>query len=83
MNNEFSVSDKIVQNNIRIFKKKKVMNEKRIKLLIEELRKQIKESDKMFLDGEDKSYIIGWLQGTIKTATMELSSILEEQKRLN
>jgi hypothetical protein len=59
------------------------MNEKRIKLLIEELRKQIKESDKMFLDGEDKSYIIGWLQGTIKTATMELSSILEEQKRLN
>jgi Fe-S cluster biosynthesis and repair protein YggX len=77
------VSDKIVQNNIRIFKKKKVMNEKRIELLIEELRKQIKESDKMFLDGEDKSYIIGWLQGTIKTATMELSSILEEQKRLN
>jgi hypothetical protein len=77
------VSDKIVQNNIRIFKKKKVMNEKRIKLLIEELRNQIKESDKMFLDGEDKSYIIGWLQGTIKTATMELSSILEEQKRLN
>lgn len=59
------------------------MNEKRIKLLIEELRNQIKESDKMFLDGEDKSYIIGWLQGTIKTATMELSSILEEQKRLN
>jgi hypothetical protein len=59
------------------------MNEKRIKLLIEELRKQIKESDKMFLDGEDKSYIIGWLQGTIKTATMELSSILEEQKQLN
>jgi hypothetical protein len=59
------------------------MNEKRIELLIEELRKQIKESDKMFLDGEDKSYIIGWLQGTIKTATMELSSILEEQKRLN
>jgi hypothetical protein len=74
------VSDKIVQNNIRIFKKKKVMNEKRIKLLIEELNKQIKGTDQMFLDGEDKSYIIGWLQGTIKTAIAELNSILEEQK---
>ena len=59
------------------------MNEKRIKLLIEELNKQIKGTDQMFLDGEDKSYIIGWLQGTIKTAIAELNSILEEQKQLN
>jgi hypothetical protein len=59
------------------------MNEKRIKLLIEELRNQIKESDKMFLDGVNKSYIIDWLQGQTIKITMELSSILEEQKRLN
>ena len=59
------------------------MNEKRIKLLIEELRNQIKESDKMFLDGVNKSYIIDWLQGQTIKITMELSSILEKQKRLN
>jgi hypothetical protein len=86
MNKELSVSDKIVQNNIRIFKKKKVMNKKRIKLLVEELNKQIKESDQMFYealtnrDTMSEEYIIGWLQGTVKTAIVELNAVLEEQK---
>lgn len=60
------------------------MNEKRIELLIEELKKQIKESNKMFHNDDiSKAYVVGYLQGTIHTAIAELDEVLEEQKRLS
>ena len=53
------------------------MNKSIKKILAEMLRKQIVETDAMFKNGDSKDWIIGYLQGTIKTAidTLEDNNI--------
>jgi len=53
------------------------MNKSNKKILAEMLRKQIVETDAMFKNGDSKDWIIGYLQGTIKTAidTLEDNNI--------
>jgi hypothetical protein len=55
------------------------MNEKRIELLIKLLNQELIESDKMFNNDKSQAYIIGWLQGTIKTTINELNEVIKEK----
>jgi len=55
------------------------MNEKRIELLIKLLNQELIESDKMFNSDKSQAYIIGWLQGTIKTTINELNEVIKEK----
>jgi hypothetical protein len=48
------------------------MNKSNKTILAEMLRNQIIETDVMFKNGDSKDWIIGYLQGTIKTAISTL-----------
>jgi hypothetical protein len=48
------------------------MNKSNKTILAEMLKNQIVETDMMFKNGDNKDWIIGYLQGTIKTAISTL-----------
>ena len=58
-----------------VIKSKQVMKKSQIKTLIKLIEKQLIETDTMFKDGsQPHPYIVGYLQGTLKTIQEELQS---------
>ena len=49
------------------------MTKKEKQTLAESLQTQLDRADQMWKEGHSHAYIVGWLQGTIKTAIIELS----------
>ena len=51
------------------------MTKTQIKTMIQMIERQLTETDKMFKDqSESHAYIVGYLQGTLKTVAEELQS---------
>jgi hypothetical protein len=45
------------------------------------LKNYLQDTEKMWEDRKDPAYIAGYLTGTVKTAIMEIESILEVNKK--
>ena len=56
------------------------MKKSQIKTLIKLIEKQLKETDTMFRDqSQPHAYIVGYLQGTLKTIQEELQQQIEQK----